>query len=177
MRVITGSARGVRLQTLDGLDVRPTTERVKEAVFSMIQFDLEGRRFLDLFTGSGQMGIEALSRGAEKAWFVDASKASLETARKNLVKAKLIGKGELISASAESFLARTLERFDIAFLDPPYHKNILDTVLPALEPHINAGGAVICETAADEVLPESVGGLAVYRTYRYSQTVITVYRK
>lgn len=81
MRVITGSARGRRLETLEGEDVRPTTDRIKEAVFSIIQFETEGRNFLDLFAGSGQMGIEALSRGAKSASFVDNAKKSLETVK------------------------------------------------------------------------------------------------
>ena len=89
MRVITGSARGRRLETLEGEDVRPTTDRVKEAVFSIIQFETEGRVFLDLFAGSGQMGIEALSRGADSAYFVDNSKKSVETVKRNLKTTKL----------------------------------------------------------------------------------------
>lgn len=84
MRVITGSARGRKLLTLGGEEVRPTPERVKEAVFSVIQFQIEGRSFLDLFAGSGQMGIEALSRGARKSVFVDARRESIETVKKNL---------------------------------------------------------------------------------------------
>ena len=92
MRVITGSARGRNLITLEGEDVRPTTDRVKEALFSIIQFEIEGRKILDLFSGSGQLGIEALSRGAEKAVFVDSSKKSLEVTKKNLENTKLIEK-------------------------------------------------------------------------------------
>lgn len=177
MRVITGVARGMRLQTPEGLDVRPTAERVKEAIFSVIQFELEGRRFLDLFAGSGQMGIEALSRGAAKAFFVDESKQSLAVIRENLSKTRLGDKAQVISSSAQAFLSRTSERFDIAFLDPPYHKNIVVDVMPALEPLINEGGAVICETAEDEALPEAFGALRQEKSYHYSHTSVTVYRK
>ena len=101
MRVITGSARGRRLETLEGEDVRPTTDRVKEAVFSIIQFELEGRVFLDLFAGSGQMGIEALSRGAESAYFVDNSIKSVETVKRNLKATKLEDKAKDRRASGK----------------------------------------------------------------------------
>ncbi|MGN1048588.1 MAG: RsmD family RNA methyltransferase, partial [Eubacteriales bacterium] len=93
MRIITGSAKGVRLATLDGENTRPTTERAKEAVFSMLQFDIEGRRVLDLFAGSGQMGLEALSRGAASAVMVDHAKAAVEIIHKNIEKTKLEGAG------------------------------------------------------------------------------------
>ncbi len=177
MRVITGAAGGAKLKTLEGLDVRPTTERVKEAVFSIIQFDIEGRRFLDLFAGSGQMGIEALSRGAAKAVFVDMSRESVRVVNDNLAKTKLSRAASVVNRSAESFLAANRENFDIAFLDPPYGKGIIPGVLPVLEPFINSGGSVICETSESELLPEKVGELELYRKYRYSKILITVYRK
>lgn len=177
MRVITGNARGVKLNTPDGLEVRPTTERVKEAIFSIIQFELEGRVFLDLFAGSGQMGIEALSRGAEKAYFVDMNRNSLKIAEDNLIKTKMTGRAVTVNKSAESFLNTNRNRFDIAFLDPPYNKQIIPAVLPLLEPFINDGGTVICETEENEILPEKVGNLEMYRAYNYSKTTVTVYRK
>ena len=89
MRIITGSAKGTRLETLDGEMTRPTSERVKEAIFSMIQFDVEGKRILDLFGGSGQLGLEALSRGADIATFVDSSRDAAELIKRNAQKAKL----------------------------------------------------------------------------------------
>ncbi len=173
MRVITGVARGARLQTPEGLDVRPTAERVKEAIFSAIQFELEGRRFLDLFAGSGQMGIEALSRGAASAVFVDDSKVSLAAVRANLAKTKLGDRATVVSLPAQAYLARA----DGTFLDPPYHQHIVEGVLPMLEPLMNEGGAVICETADDETLPGRVGALQSERSYHYSRTAVTVYRK
>ena len=120
MRVITGSARGRRLETLEGEDVRPTTDRIKEAVFSIIQFETEGRNFLDLFAGSGQMGIEALSRGAKSASFVDNAKKSLETVKRNLKATKLENSAKVFAMDFHSFLSMNSQRFDIAFLDPPY---------------------------------------------------------
>ena len=143
MRVITGTARGKRLATLTGDAVRPTPERIKEAVFSVVQFDIEGRRMLDLFTGSGQMAIEALSRGAAQAVMVDISRR---------------------------------ERFDIAFLDPPYRKGILQRVLPLVEEHMNPGGSIFCEHPSEEELPESVGRFSKIRDYRYGKILVTLYR-
>ena len=117
MRVITGTARGRVLRTLEGEDVRPTTDRVKEAVFSIIQFEIEGRRVLDLFAGSGQLGIEALSRGAASATFVDMSKDSLSTVKYNLEHTKLGDNAKVVQTDALSFLKLTKDKFDIVFLD------------------------------------------------------------
>ena len=119
MRVITGTARGRVLRTLEGEDVRPTTDRVKEAVFSIIQFEIEGRRVLDLFAGSGQLGIEALSRGAASATFVDMSKDSLSAVKYNLEHTKLGDNAKVVQTDALSFLKLTKDKFDIVFLDPP----------------------------------------------------------
>ena len=117
MRVITGTARGRVLRTLEGEDVRPTTDRVKEAVFSIIQFEIEGRRVLDLFAGSGQLGIEALSRGAASATFVDMSKDSLSAVKYNLEHTKLGDNAKVVQTDALSFLKLTKDKFDIVFLD------------------------------------------------------------
>ena len=122
MRIITGKARGVRLDTLPGLDTRPTAERAKEAVFSMLAFDIEGRRVLDLFSGSGQMGLEALSRGARSATMVDHAKAAVEIIKKNTAKTKLEG-AEIVCADSVNWLDGAAKRglsYDIVFMDPPY---------------------------------------------------------
>ncbi len=145
MRVITGSARGRRLRTLEGQDVRPTPERVKEAVFSIIQFQIEGRRFLDLFAGSGQMGIEALSRGAREVVFVDARKDSIEIIRENLEKTGLGERGRVVSMDALAFLSQPNGKFDLAFLDPPYRTGLLAEALEKTAAVMNPGGAVLCE--------------------------------
>ena len=113
MRVITGTARGRVLKTLEGDDVRPTTDRVKEAIFSIIQFEIEGRRVLDLFAGSGQLGIEALSRGAAFATFTDMSAESVDTVKKNLISTKLDRQSEVIRTEAVAFLRSNRKKFDI----------------------------------------------------------------
>lgn len=176
MRVITGSARGRALETLPGEDVRPTVSRVKEAVFSIIQFELEGRRVLDMFGGCGQMAIEALSRGAASATILDNSRRSVEVIRRNLAATKLADRAALLETDAVTFVRNCRHTFDIAFLDPPYGKGLLQLSLPALAPHMAAGGVIVCESPLQEELPQEVGAFRLYRTYRYGKTKITVYR-
>ena len=145
MRVITGSARGRKLITLEGEDVRPTTDIVKEALFSIIQFEIEGRRVLDLFGGSGQLAIEALSRGADSAVIVDMSRKSIEIINQNLEHTGFSKKAVVVCADALSFLSRRTEKYDIAFLDPPYSVGILEKALEKTAPIMNEGGVIICE--------------------------------
>lgn len=176
MRVITGTARGRVLKTLDGDDVRPTTDRVKEAIFSIIQFELEGRRVLDLFAGSGQLGIEALSRGAAFATFTDMSAESVETVKQNLISTKLDKNSEVLRTEAISFLKSNRKKYDIIFMDPPYSKGILQNTLPYAVQNVNDGGVIICEHPYGEDMPEKVGHFSVYRDYKYGKIGVTVYR-
>ena len=176
MRIITGKARGTRLETLEGEATRPTTERVKEALFSVIQFDIEGRRILDLFAGSGQLGIEALSRGATGCVFVDQNKESTEVIRRNLKAAGLTANTQVLSTDALSYLVRPQDHFDIVFLDPPYFAGLMESVLEKVEPLVNQGGMVICETDRKADLPSSVGRLSLARTYQYGKTQVWLYR-
>ena len=126
MRIITGKARGTKLKTLEGEATRPTSERCKEALFSMLQFDIEGRRVLDLFAGSGQMGLEALSRGAESAVLVDKSPDAVKIIQENALKCKLYPSCEIRRSDYLDYIKRNRgEKFDIIFLDPPYHKGLI----------------------------------------------------
>ena len=134
MRVITGSARGRKLITLEGDDVRPTTDIVKEALFSIIQFEIEGRKVLDLFGGSGQLAIEALSRGADSAVIVDLSKKSVEVIKQNLEHTGFSKKAVVVQSDALSFLSRRTEKYDIAFIDPPYLTGLLQEALYKVAP-------------------------------------------
>lgn len=177
MRVITGTARGMVLRTLEGNDVRPTTDKVKEAVFSAFQFEIEGRRILDLFAGSGQLGIEALSRGAESAVFVDADKNAVKIVKENLAKTKLDSHATVVQTDSIAFLSMTDRAFDLAFLDPPYEKGLLQKALSKIEGLISEGGAVICEHPFREELDDSYGSLIKTKEYKYSKTAVTVYRK
>ena len=154
MRIITGKARGVRLDTLPGLDTRPTAERAKEAVFSMLAFDIEGRRVLDLFSGSGQMGLEALSRGARSATMVDHAKAAVEIIKKNTAKTKLEG-AEIVCADSVNWLDGAAKRglsYDIVFMDPPYAEKLLPRCLERLLRGnlIKKTTLIICESGSSE---------------------------
>ena len=179
MRVITGTARGRRLLTLEGEDVRPTTDRVKEAVFSIIQFETEGRAFLDLFAGSGQMGIEALSRGAKEAVFVDSAKKSVGIIRENLASTNLAQNAKVCQLDWQSFLSMNTAKFDIAFLDPPYGSDLLDQALEMIAAFdiCRAHGIIVAESAADKVLPTLAPPYRLYREYRYGQIKLTVFHR
>ncbi len=177
MRVITGSKRGRKLKTLDGDSVRPTTDKVKESLFNIIQFDIEGRRVLDLFSGSGQLGIEALSRGAASAVFVDSSKASLDVTKENLISTGLVEVSKTVLMDALVFLDRALEQFDLALLDPPYKAGLMEELLNRLPPHMSDGAVIVCETSADEVLPEQIPCGFASKRYKYGKIALTVYRK
>ena len=176
MRVITGSARGRRLEALEGDDVRPTTDRIKEAVFSIIQFQIEGRSFLDLFAGSGQMGIEALSRGAKEAVFVDSAKKSVEIVKRNLQTTKLEQNARVYQMDFKGFLSMNADRFDIAFLDPPYKTGILQEALEAAAGAMNETGVIIAENPLDEKILSSYGEFVLDRQYRYGKIKITTFR-
>ena len=177
MRVITGSARGRRLITLEGEDVRPTTDKVKEALFSIIQFEIEGRRVLDLFAGSGQLGIEALSRGADRAVFVDKSKKSIEVVKENLENTGFTKNAAVLCTDSISFVNTRAENYDIAFLDPPYRTGLLQQALLGVSRIMNDGGVIVCEAPFDEELPEKAGDFAVDRVYKYGKIKLVTYRK
>ena len=175
MRVIAGSAKGRKLQTLEGMDVRPTTDKVKEAIFSSIQFDLYDAAVLDLFAGSGQMGIEALSRGAQKAVFVDMSAKSLQVTRSNLAAVQMQEQAMCYQADGRDFLKTDRNRYHIVILDPPDGKGLIEEVLPLLSDRVVAGGKVICEHETELSLPEQVGTLRIKKKYRYGKIHVTVY--
>ncbi len=176
MRIITGLARGCRLETLSGNETRPTSEKVKEALFSAIQFDIEGRRVLDLFAGSGQLGIEALSRGAASCIFVDRNPQAVMVIRNNLQRAKLAAATQVVGTDALSYLVNPKERFDLVFLDPPYASDLLLPCLTRVAPLVNDGGVIICETDDDADMPKYVERFRLARTYRYGRIRLLLYR-
>lgn len=177
MRVITGSAKGARLRSPCGNDVRPTAERVKEAVFSTIQFDIEGRRVLDLFGGCGQLGIEALSRGAESAVFVDTSADSVGVINENLKNTGLSDRATVVKKDFRLFLATCGKCFDIAFIDPPYHAGYYEEAITACAERMSDYGIIFCEHPSDVAVPEKAGSFAAHKQYRYGKVLITAYRK
>lgn len=176
MRVVSGTARGRRLVSPDGYDVRPTTDKVKESVFNIIQFEVEGVRMLDLFAGSGQMGIEALSRGAEFAVFVDSSKKSLDAVRSNLAAVGFSDRAAVVFGDSLNYLNGCRDKFGVVFLDPPYHKGLIPKAFELLPNVLDENAVVVCETKADEELPENFGGFEKTKEYKYSSIKITLYR-
>ena len=181
MRVITGSARGRRLLELEGMETRPTTGRVKEGVFSALQFDIEGRRVLDLFAGTGQMGIECLSRGAASAVFVDQRKDAFEVVKKNLALVNLQDRARVVHGDARDFVARTGERFDLVFLDPPYASGLLEEMLERVTAPgfdiLNPYGIIVAEHPAEKSLPALPPPFCLLRTYRYGKIAVTLFRR
>lgn len=182
MRIITGRARGTKLYSLEGENTRPTAERVKEAVFSMIQFDIEGREVLDLFAGSGQLGLEAISRGAAHADLVDSSKAAMEIIRKNMIKTKLALDASAYCADFSDFLRghRGRGQYDLVFLDPPYASGALSEALllllryELLKPH----ATIVCESHTPEDVFGSHEALkaryVVKKQTRYGAATVTI---
>ena len=177
MRVITGTARGRKLMTPEGLDTRPTTDKVKEAVCSSLQFDFPGAAVLDLFAGSGQMGIEALSRGAAHAVFTDSDKRALSCIRQNVRNCGFSEIAEVLQSDAMSYLQRTGSRFDIAFLDPPYRKEILQQILPVLAEKMHKNGVIVCEHEPECNLPQTILEFHLQKQKKYGKIVISIYRQ
>ena len=176
MRVITGTARGRRLKELEGMETRPTTDRVKEGLFSAIQFEIEGRKVLDLFAGTGQLGIECLSRGAASAVFVDRRADAVKLIRENLKLTELTDRARVVAGDSMEFLKSLKERFDIVLLDPPYAAGLLEpaighlTAFDILNPH----GIIVAEHPAERGLPPPAAPYRVRRTYRYGRIAVTV---
>ena len=179
MRIITGKAKGIKLDTLEGDNTRPTAERVKEAVFSMLQFDIEGRRVLDLFAGSGQMGLEAISRGASDATFVERSGDAVKIIERNISKTRL-SPCKVVTCDCLDFIKRSRnDKYDIIFLDPPYASGLYIPVLQALSECecLKSTTLLVCESDFDELLEKAPDLKNVYRimkSSRYGKTVITV---
>jgi len=179
MRVISGKARGVVLKTPDGMKTRPTSDRVKEAMFSIVQFDLPGARVLDLFAGTGQLGIESLSRGAVRAVFVDAQEAACSLVRENLRRTKLSEQATVIRGDYLSYLSQCTEKFDVILLDPPYAEVFLENALKKITEIdiLQSGGIIIAERPISKELFCNFDGFFRSKDYKYGNTLLTLYRK
>ena len=179
MRVITGKARGVQLKTPEGLTTRPTTDRVKEALFSIIHFDIPGAKVLDLFGGTGQLGIEAVSRGAKSAVFVDSGDAACRLIKENIKRAKMEKECTVVRSDYLDYLSRTREQFDIIFLDPPYAEVFLENSLKRITEIdiLQSGGIIVAERPLGKELPWEYDGYTRSKDYKYGKTLITLYRK
>ncbi len=181
MRIITGRARGIKLETLAGENTRPTSERAKEAVFSMLQFDIEGREVLDLFAGSGQMGLEAVSRGAASATLVDRSKDAARIISKNIEKTRLGDKAKLLCSDVSDFIKafRGRRKFDIVFIDPPYALHAVAPTVKALldGEMLKETSILVCESEESDVFesaPDVRESFDIIKCTKYGVAHITV---
>lgn len=179
MRVISGSARGIALKTPNGMQTRPTADRVKEAMFSILQFELPGSSVLDLFGGTGQLGIEALSRGAGEAVFVDQREDACKLIHENLRKTGLANKGSVIRSDYADYLKKCKKRFSIIILDPPYADKLLENSLKIITEIdiLQSGGIIVAERSAEKVLDVDFDGYSRSKDYKYGNTVLTLFRR
>jgi len=176
MRIITGSARGRRLKTPEGIDIRPTSDKVKEAIFSIIQFDLQGAVVSDLFSGTGQLGLEALSRGAKYCRFVDKSTVSADLTKENIVSAGFLDSSAVSVTDSVDFIRDVRMTFDVILIDPPYEKGLIEKVMPFAAMKLSHRGVIVCEHEITLNLPESYGKAVKQKSYKYGKVGVTVYR-
>ena len=179
MRIISGAARGRKLKEPQGFDIRPTSSMVKESIFNIIQFDIEGRRVLDLFAGTGQLGIEALSRGAAGAVFVDNSPQAVAAVRDNLSSTRLGDGARVTLGDSLGYLKDCAEKFDLIFIDPPYKSNLTENSLSAIYMFdiLSAHGIIICKTDIDKTIAPPKPPYFTGKEYKYGRTKITVIQR
>ncbi len=177
MRVISGSARGLKLSSPDGLDTRPTTDRVKESIFNIIQNYIPCHNVLDLFAGSGALGIEALSRGSKRCTFVENNLQSFDTIKTNIEKARLTERAELLKKDAFDFLDLCRTKYDIIFLDPPYNKGLLKKSFDYIYKHnlLSEDGIIVAETEHNGELPEN-NYFECIKNAKYGKTLVLIYK-
>lgn len=185
MRIITGSAKGKRLFTLEGEATRPTSERIKGAIFSSIQFDIENRRVLDLFAGSGQMGLEALSRGAERCMFVDSSREAMEIVKKNAVATSFFEKSRFLVSDFRNYIRKASgrEKFDLVFIDPPYDLGCcVDAAAALVRAELIIPGAIVVLESGEEKIDindQRLSGYELIRSQDYGKKTsvnVLIYR-
>lgn len=182
MRVITGTARGHKLKAPKGMATRPTADRVKEALFNMLEHKVLNSRFLDLFAGSGSIGIEALSRGASQAVFIEKNTPAWQIIRENLNHTGLTDRAETYrqdAVTALDMLGKKGRTFDLIYVDPPYLKGYEENVLRKIETCglLAEEGIVAVESSKNDLLPEQVGQLIIVRREKYGDTLLNFYRR
>ena len=173
LRIITGTAKGKRIETLLGEATRPTSERIKEAMFSSIQFDIENRRVLDLFAGSGQLGLEALSRGAVSASFVDSERDAMDIVKKNAKATDFFDKCRYIVSDWRNYIRKAAgrDKYDLVFIDPPYSMECCRDALARLVSAslLESGAIVVLESGTEEIAPESLSDFEVIKSTHYGK--------
>lgn len=179
MRVISGTARGIVLKTPTGMETRPTADRVKEAMFSILQFELPCAKVLDLFGGTGQLGIEALSRGASEAVFVDQREEACKLIRENLTKTGFVNQSSVIRSDYATYLKQCGKKFNIILLDPPYAEVFLENSLKIITEIdiLQSGGIIVAERPVDKTLNADFEGYDRSKDYKYGNTILTLFRK
>lgn len=176
MRVISGNNRGMQLLAPEGMDTRPTQDRIKETLFNMIAFDIPDSVFLDLFAGSGQMGIEALSRDAKHCVFVDNNAAAVAVIKENINDCKLTAESRVLNMDSLDYLKVAKGQFDIVLLDPPYNKGIIEKVLDNIDAHLSDRAIVVCEHEKELELAEEYGRLKKHKRYKYGKIAVTIFK-
>lgn len=176
MKVIAGSAKGQNLIPLNCNKIRPTENRIKEAWFSIIQFEIANATVLDLFCGSGQLAIEALSRGAKFCRCVDSLRYASKIQKENLAKTKFLDKAEIVTSDAIKFLKKTNQQFDFVFLDPPYGLGLLVKALEQLPKNLNQNGTIICEHESGLNIPANFQNIKLQKQYHYGKINLTVFK-
>lgn len=176
MRIISGTRRGHKLIEFEGEDIRPTTDRVKESVFNLIQDYIADAVVLDMFSGSGALSFEALSRGASRAVCIDMDKRSLDVIKQNALNLRFEDKCDIVNASCFDYMAKSKEKFDVIFLDPPYNKGLIEPVLEGISKNglLSENGIIVLESDGTDYRDET-DGLFILKQRRYGRTYITVY--
>ena len=177
MRIVAGDFKGRRLIMPEGKDVRPTTEKVKEAIFSMIQFDLEDAVCIDVFAGIGNLGLEALSRGASHCYFCDASRQSLDLVRRNVEMCKAEEYSTMMQGDYSKTLASINEQADIIFLDPPYRMGLMLDCFEKIRENdrLAEDGIIVAEHGEREILDEEISGFVKIKEKKYGSIVVSIY--
>lgn len=177
MRVISGKTRGTKLNYPDDEITRPTSSRAKEGIFSSIQFDIDGKSVLDLYAGSGALGIEALSRGAKNAVFIEKNERAVKVIEENLKKVKFYDNSLVIREDVLSYLKKMYKTFDIVFMDPPYGKGLTSKTLKLLDGVLNDEAIILCELDRNDKEPQMPEFLELVKTYKYGRVKIIKYKK
>lgn len=175
VRIVSGIARGFRLESIVQNNIRPTSDKVKESIFNIIQFKIKDKSFLDLFGGTGQIGIEAASRGAKKVTIVDNNKESIGVIRRNVSKLKYNFNISIIESDSVEFLKNSFNKMDIAFLDPPYGSKVLDESLECISNLINEKGMIILETSSGTTTVHKIGRFNISKQYKYGSIMVSTY--
>ena len=179
MRVIAGEFRGMKLIAPKGDDIRPTADRAREDIFNILSPYIADCTFLDIFAGTGAAGIEAVSRGAAKAVFVDNSQKSIELIRQNTQKTKRSENFEFFKSDASKFLHETIHSYDIIFLDPPYNFRDCEKLIRLISSRklLKQGGVLAAEQARETQLPDTIGNLSLFRKKLYSASAVLFYKE